>query len=136
MDKGEVTTRDSRFRGDLPERAFEFAATILQLVDQLPHGPKGWMVTKQLLSSGTSIGANVHEAGQASTEPDFIHKCGIARKEASETHFWLRLCQRSGLLAGDALTATINEVDQLCRILATIIKKTQARNFAAEQDLP
>jgi four helix bundle protein len=136
MNERERTTRDNRFRGDLPERTFEFAVTILQLVDQLPQGPKGWKVTNQLLSSGTSIGANVHEAGQAVTEPDFVHKCGIARKEASETHFWLRLCQRSGLLAGDSLITAINEADQFCRILGTIIKKTQARTTPAPRESP
>ena len=120
-------TTESRFRGNPPERSLEFAVSILNLVDDLPQGPKGLIVGRQLLRSGTSIGANLHEAGQSLTEADFAHKCGIARKEASETCYWLRLCERTGLLRGNHLGAAIDEADQLARILSSIIKKTQGK---------
>lgn len=115
-----------RFYGDLPDRAFNFAKLILGLADQLPNGVKGWVVAKQLLRSGTSIGANLQEADQAFTEADFAHKCSIALKEASETLYWLRLCRETNLLVGESALQAISEADELIRILVSIVKKTQA----------
>ena len=114
----------SRIQGDLKERTFAFAVAIMKLVDQLPNKPKGWEVGRQLIRSGTSIGANVREADSAFTERDFAHTCNIARKEAGETHYWLQLCTRSELLSGEDCDAAIREVDELVRILSSIVRKT------------
>ncbi len=115
-----------RFQGDLPERTFEFAKGIVSIIDQLPHENKGWVLGKQLLRSGTSIGANVREADEALTDAEFTHKCSIARKEASETNYWLLLCQDCSLLSGPILNDLINESEEFVRILTTIVRKTQA----------
>jgi len=77
----------SRIRGDLLERSFAFAVQILELVDRLPNGNKGWVLAKQLCRCGTSIGANLHEADHAFTTQDFAYKCNVALKESAETHF-------------------------------------------------
>ena len=111
--------------GRLAERTYRFSLRILGLVDELPNNVKGWEISRQLLRSGTSIGANVREADQALSRADFIHRLSIARKKASETHYWLCLCRNMSLLSGDSAAQAITEVDELLRILSTIIKKSR-----------
>ena len=121
-----------RFRGDLPERTYRFAGLILDVVDQLPSNPKGWMLAKQLLRSGTSIGANISEADEALTDAEFRQRCSIARKEAAETRFWLRLCRDKALIRTDQVEPAMQEVEEFLRILATIIRKLQQPATAVE----
>ena len=116
-----------RIRGDLKDRTFEFAVSILGLVDQLPNESKGWEIGRQLIRSGTSIGANIREADHAFTDADFAYRCSVARKEASETHYWLQLCDRTRMLHGESLENLIREVDELVRILSSVVKGTQER---------
>ncbi len=116
-----------RIYGDLLERTFRFAVRIVALVDRLPNNTKGWVLGKQVLRCGTSIGANVREADQAPSPADFANKCSIARKEAGETQYWLELCKETGILTGDDVSGAINEADELKRVLATIIKTTQQK---------
>lgn len=121
-----------RLQGGLPERAFEFAASILEVIDKLPNNTKGWVLGKQLLRSASSVGANVLEANEALSRADFIHKCSLARKEAAETRYWLALCQRGGLLESQTAQPLMAEADELVRILASIVKKSQAKPAARE----
>ena len=74
---------------------FNFALKIITYVEELERLKK-YVITKQLLKSGTSIGANVREAQNAESKEDFVHKMKIAAKEADETEYWLLLCNRSG----------------------------------------
>ena len=115
----------TRIRGDLRERTFEFGCGILDLSSEFPHDPRGWVLAKQVIRSGTSIGANVREADNALTDADFSHKCGIARKEAAETHYWLDLCTAAGVLPAASTEKLLVEADELARILSTIVQKTQ-----------
>src|SRR5438552_2007463 len=101
-----------RFQGNLPERTFEFAVTILDLVRQIPDGTVGWVVGKQLARSGTSIGANICEANHAFTDAEFAHRCSIARKESSETDYWLRLCHRCDLLSAEQSVPARQEAEE------------------------
>lgn len=117
----------SRIRGDLKERTFEFAKSILDLIDRLPNGPKGWEIARQLIRSGTGIGANVREADHAHTSREFAMKCSIARKEAAETHYWLELAAAARLLAGPETRAAVQEADELMRILPAVVKATDVR---------
>ena len=114
-----------RIQGDLPERTLSFAVSLLDAAGGLPAGTHGWVVGKQLLRSGTSIGANVWEAEEALTDADFAHKCSIARKEASETRYWLMLCEQAGLLTTVTCRPLLEEALELTKILATIVHKTQ-----------
>ena len=115
-----------RIRGDLVGRTTRFALSVLEIVDELPEGTKGWELGRQLVRSGTSIGANVREADHAISEAEFAHRCSIARKEASETSYWLHLCCESGLLSNETATTAIQESDELVSILASLVKRTQA----------
>ena len=114
-----------RIQGDLPERTLSFALSLLEATEQLPSGTRGWVVGKQLLRSGTSIGANIREAGEALTDAEFAHRCSIARKEASETQYWLMLCEKAGLLTDPVCRPLLAEAMELTKILATIVHKTQ-----------
>ena len=110
---------------DLCEQTFQFALRILRLCTDLNETPGvRWVVSKQLLRCGTSIGANIEEGQAAQSRPDFVSKYSIARKEARETCYWLRLIQAGDLSNHAEIPKLINEAQQLRQILTTIIKNT------------
>ena len=121
-----------RIQGDLTERTFRFALRVIDLIDRMPQNTKGWEIGRQLLRSGTSIGANLHEADQALTKPDFVHRCSIARKESSETNYWLRICSAKQLLPAPDADDAATEADEFTRILTAIIKKCQTQPGSPE----
>lgn len=104
------------------QKSFDFALEIIQLYRQL-QSQREYVLSKQLLRSGTSIGANVEEASAGQSRRDFRSKMAVASKEARETKYWLRLLQKSGLVAVD-VTHELNLVDELIRILTAIVKTT------------
>ena len=106
---------------DIGERTFLFGVQIVRLLEQLPRTVAGYAVGRQVVRSGTSVGANVEEADAAESKRDFIHKMAIARKEAKETRFWLRIILETPLLDTPKVHALLEESDELIRILSTII---------------
>ena len=108
----------------IQRKSFAFALEIIRLYQQLQTA-KEFVLSKQLLRSGTSIGANVEEAGAAQSRRDFLSKMSIAAKEARETKYWLRLLQESELVTLD-LKTEIAQIDEIIRILTAIVKTTQA----------
>jgi four helix bundle protein len=88
---------------------------------------KEYVLSKQLLRSGTSIGANIEEAYQAESKSDFIHKLAIANKEAFETHYWLRLLRDSGILTIRQAESLLNECDELQKMLVAAIRTSKSR---------
>jgi four helix bundle protein len=105
----------------LDERTYKFALRILKLVDALPRTPQGEVLGRQVLRSGTSIGANVEEAYAASSKRDFTNKMFIALKEARETHFWLRLIRDSGLVPIERIEPLIQEALEIKLILGKTV---------------
>jgi four helix bundle protein len=87
-----------------------------------------------LFRSGTSIGANLCEANEALSDAEFVHRCSIARKEASETRYWLRLCRDKELIRSPLLEPALGEADELVRILVAIITRTQTSQSASDQE--
>jgi four helix bundle protein len=81
-------------RNIIVEKSIDFSLAIIDFCELLDSKHK-YVLAKQLLKSGTSIGANIHEAQSAESRADFIHKLKISAKEATETHYWLILCNRS-----------------------------------------
>jgi len=102
------------------QKAFRFALAIVHLYKELQNQHE-YVISKQLLRSGTSIGANVEEASAGQSRNDFIAKMSIVSKEARETKYWLLLSQESQLVSID-LTQELAQVDELTRILTSIIK--------------
>jgi four helix bundle protein len=112
---------------DIAERLLDFGARIIRLADALPKRLAGKHVGAQLLRCGTSAGANYEEARNAESRADFVHKLGIARKEASESCYWLRLVQRAKLLDPELVAKLAQEATELAAILTASIKTTKAR---------
>ena len=107
---------------DIVARTFQFVLSIIELANQLDDGRGSTRVlTRQLLRSGTSIGANIEEAQAAESKADFVHKYNIALKEARETKYWLRLISDSNGSKVTDLDSLIKESDEICRIIAQIV---------------
>jgi four helix bundle protein len=87
-----------------------------------------FILSKQVVRSGTSIGANVEEAMAGQSRKDFISKMAISSKEARETNYWLRLLRDSQLCKGIDFTKLINESEEIIKILTSIVKTSQAGN--------
>jgi four helix bundle protein len=81
-------------KNEVLELSFEFALNIIEFSEELEENRK-YVISRQLLKSGTSIGANIREAQSAESKVDFIHKLKISAKEAEETEYWLLLCQKA-----------------------------------------
>jgi four helix bundle protein len=111
---------------DIEKRTFEFAVRILRMVRGLPSDIAGDVVRRQVARSGTSIGANVEEAQGSHSRAEFARRMGIARTEARETHYWLRLAAAAGLAAPQRLAAITKEADELLRILTAIVKRSRS----------
>jgi four helix bundle protein len=102
-------------------KSFSFALRIVKLYQFLSSEKKEFVLSKQLLRSGTAIGALVREAEQAESKADFIHKLAIAQKEANETDYWLELLFQSGYL-NEAQFQSLNlDILEINKILASII---------------
>jgi four helix bundle protein len=113
---------------DLCERTFEFSIRIVKLCQWLDQRPgTARVLSKQVLRSGTAIGANVEEGQGGQSRADFVSKYSIARKEARETRYWLLLLLKSGICREAQIAGLLSEVEELLRILTTIIKKTRAK---------
>jgi len=114
-------------KNDLEIRTRDFSLRIVDLVEQLPKTRSGDAVARQLIKSGTSIGANYREANRAQSKDDFIHKISIATKEASETGYWLELISISDHLKTIGSDELMNESRELIAILTTIGKNVKNR---------
>jgi four helix bundle protein len=111
---------------EIQQRAFTFACRIVKLYQFLAkHEKNGEIIGRQVLRSGTSIGANLEEAKAAQSKPDFISKCNIALKEARETDYWLRILMDTEVVPAGKLRPLANESNELVAILTTIVKKSK-----------
>jgi len=107
-----------------------FAVRIYKLSKYLTENKKEFVLSKQLLRSGTSIGANVREAYNAASKNDFIHKLSISQKEADETIYWLELLSEVGLLTKKEFDSIQIEATELLKIIRSSILTTK-KNLAA-----
>ena len=109
------------------EKSFEFSVRIVNLYKYLTTRQE-YVMSKQLLRSGTSIGANVCEAQQAQSPMDFLSKMSIALKEAYESDYWLRLLQKTEYLNKDEYNSIISDCRAITKLLVTIVKSTKENN--------
>jgi len=112
---------------DIGERTHAFAVRIVRLVNALPKNVAGATIARQLVRSGTSVGANVHEARGASSKKEYSRRMKIARSEAQEALYWLRLIGDAELMNRKRLESLMVEADEIVRVLAAIGKKTEAK---------
>lgn len=114
-------------RPTIQQRSFEFARKIIRAVRAPDEDRVGRVLAGQLLRSGTSIGANVEEAQAGQSKADFAAKLSIARKEARETLYWLRLFQAEGIMPSDIAADLVRERDGIVATLTAIVKTSQRR---------
>ena len=107
------------------QKSFQFAVRIVRLCKYLQTEQKEYILSKQVLRSGTSIGANVAEAQQAQSKPDFTSKINIALKEAAETDYWLRLLYETEYLSKTQFESMISDCDEIESILVSIVKSSK-----------
>ena len=109
------------------DKSFDFAVRIARLCKYLSSEQKEFVLSKQILRSGTSIGANVSEAQRAQSMADFASKINIALKEANETDYWLRLLHKADYLSDSQFESLNVDINELISILTAICKTANER---------
>src|SRR5436190_16511320 len=109
----------------IAKKTYAFALNIVSLYKQLIEEKREYVLSKQLLRSGTSIGANVNEAICAQSKRDFVHKLSIALKETRETDYWLNLLKDSNYITIERFDKTISDCTEIFKILSSIILTTK-----------
>lgn len=109
----------------IQDKSFDFALSIISLYKKL-QAEKEYVISKQILRSATSIGANIEEAIAGQSKKDFLSKLSISLKEARETRYWLRLLQESELTSID-VSDYQNQALEIVNILSAIVKTTKSR---------
>ena len=110
----------------LKNKSFNFAIRIVNIYKFLISEKKEYVMSKQLLRSGTAIGALHREAEQAESKADFIHKLAIAQKECNETIYWLELLKETDYLTKNQFESINNNAIELIKLLTSIIKTTKS----------
>ena len=118
VDSGKWTVMEQT----VERKSFLFAVRIVKLCKHLNAAKKEFVLSKQLLRAGTSIGANIAEAEQAQSRADFISKMNIALKEAVETNYWLRLLQATDYLSEKEFMSIYSDCKELEKMLTALVK--------------
>jgi four helix bundle protein len=111
----------------LVDKSYRFALRIVKFHRYFLKKHKEYVLSRQVLRSGTSIGANVEESIGAQSDKDFLSKISTAYKEARETRFWLRLIRDSEYIQGPGIESLINDSEELIRIIASIQKTLKVK---------
>ena len=109
----------------IKEKSFSFALRIIKLYRYLTEQKKEYVISKQVLRSGTAIGALVRESEYAESKADFIHKLAIALKEANETEYWLELLHQSSYINSKSFQSIATDLTELLKLLIAIVKKSK-----------
>ncbi len=116
------------------DKSYVFALKIIQIFKVLNKEQKEFILSKQLIRSGTAIGALIMESEHAQSKADFVNKLNIALKEANETVYWLRLLIDSGYLGRESADLLIEDCKELIRLLASIVKTMKDNKTHADLD--
>jgi four helix bundle protein len=112
----------------IKDRSFAFAVRVIRLFQYLTETKKEYVLSKQLLRSGTAIGALVREAQNAESTKDFIHKLGIAQKESDETIYWLELLKETEYINDKEFESINNEANELLKMIRSAILTSKKNN--------
>lgn len=112
-------------KNPLSEKSYDFALLIVKLYQHITKQKKEYILSKQLLRYGTSVGANISEANGAISKADFSAKISIAYKESLETKYWLNLLKDSDYIQADLSDDLIVKADELSKIMFSILKTTR-----------
>jgi four helix bundle protein len=111
-------------------KAYTFALEVVKIYKLLSNERKEYVLSKQLLRSGTSIGANINEAISGQSKRDFVHKLNIALKEARETNYWLNLLKDGEYINSKEFEPLNKKCDEIIKMLSSIIITTKERYFS------
>ena len=109
------------------EKTIDFAVRIVNFYTYLCTEKKEYVISKQILRSGTSIGANVRESKNAQSDPDYLSKMNIALKEADETQYWLEVLLRSEIINGSEYNSLNEDLKEIIAVLVSIVKKLKEK---------
>jgi len=121
-----LNNEDVSMNNIIETKSLEFAVRIVNLYKYLIENHKEYVLSKQTLRSGTSIGANVSEAQYAQSKADFVAKINIALKESNETKYWLTLLHKTEYINGEQYDSLLNDINELISILMTICKTSNS----------
>ncbi|MCL1664898.1 four helix bundle protein [Elizabethkingia ursingii] len=107
------------------QKSFDFAVRIIKLYQYLSNDKKEFILSKQILRSGTSVGAMIRESEHAQSKSDFIHKLSIAQKEINETIYWLELFQATDYLSAQEFESINEDAVEIIKLITSIIKTTK-----------
>jgi four helix bundle protein len=110
------------------EKSYRFALRVIKAYKFLSDEKREFVLSKQMLRSGTAIGALIREAEQAQSRADFVHKMNISLKEANETVYWLMLLKDSEYIDEESFMSIHKDCDELIRLLVSIVKTTKTKN--------
>ena len=122
-------SNEIRSESIIAKKAYAFAIDVVKLYKKLIADNKEFVLSKQLLRSGTSIGANINEAVSGQSKRDFVHKLSIALKEARETSYWLNLLRDSDFINQASFEDTDKKCTEIIKILSSIILTTKEKYF-------
>jgi four helix bundle protein len=120
---------DNTSKTPLKDKSFQFAVRIVRLYKHLVEEKKEYIISKQVLRSGTNPGAMVREAANAESGLDFIHKLGIAQKETGETQYWLEILQETGFLSETEFQSIYADSEEIMKMIRSSIL-TKKKNLA------
>ena len=112
----------------IQQKSFAFAIRIVNLYKHLRHEKKEYIMSKQVLRCGTSIGANIEEAIGGQSEKDFLAKISISYKEARETMYWIKLLSATDYLNEEETKSLLTDAEEICKIIGTIQTTIKNRN--------
>jgi four helix bundle protein len=112
-------------RNIVKEKSFMFALDIIKVVKWMHNEKHEYILSKQLIRSGTAIGALIREAEHAESRRDFIHKLSISLKEANETDYWIELLSQASLITSEHYDTLHPQIQELIKLLISIIKSTK-----------
>jgi four helix bundle protein len=110
----------------IKEKTFAFAIRVIKLFQFLQKDKKEFVLSKQLLRSGTAVGALVRESEHAESKPDFVHKLAIAQKECNETIYWLELLEKTNYINAGQFESINNDAVDILKIITSIIKTSKS----------
>jgi len=116
---------------DLARRTRAFALAVIRLYTALPRSTLSYVLGRQLLGSGTSVGAHYREARRAKSNADFVSKIEGALQELDETAYWLELLREVGLVQSDEVDGLMAESNELISIFVSVVKRVKAAPFSA-----
>ena len=116
-------------------KSYAFALRIIKLYQLLSKEKQEYVISKQILRSGTAIGASIREAECAESKADFIHKLAISNKEANETHYWIMLLRNSNLIDAKLANSFLLDCEELQKLLNSSIKTAKTNLKTIKKDI-